>query len=105
MAGAGMCLDDFPFATADDAHDRPGIMTISRQRAIEQFGGPLGGTVYVGDGVWDARACRVLGIPFIGVGRGAGAKRLSEEGAMVVFPDLSDGNSFLKTLDGIAGTV
>ena len=43
--------------------------------------------VYVGDGIWDARACRQLQLPFVGVGAGAHAKKLREEGARAVFPD------------------
>jgi phosphoglycolate phosphatase-like HAD superfamily hydrolase len=50
----------------------------------------------VGDGVWDARACRSLGIPFIGIGTGSRAKRLSAEGAVCVFPDFSDTDIFLR---------
>ena len=57
MASAGMCFDDHPAASADDALDRESIMRLSRQRAAERYGGSFACTVYVGDGVWDARAC------------------------------------------------
>jgi phosphoglycolate phosphatase-like HAD superfamily hydrolase len=54
--------------------------------------------VYVGDGVWDARACRSVGIPFIGIGTGSRVTRLSAEGAVCVFSDFSDVDIFLKTV-------
>jgi phosphoglycolate phosphatase-like HAD superfamily hydrolase len=43
--------------------------------------------VYVGDGVWDARAARRLGYAFVGIGDGA--ERLREEGASMVVGDLT----------------
>jgi phosphoglycolate phosphatase-like HAD superfamily hydrolase len=54
--------------------------------------------VYVGDGVWDARACRGVGIPFIGIGTGSRATRLAAEGAVCVFPDFSDADIFLRSV-------
>jgi phosphoglycolate phosphatase-like HAD superfamily hydrolase len=81
MATAGMCFDDHPAASADDALDRESIMRLSMQRAATRYGGPFADTVYVGDGVWDARACRALGIPFIGIGSGVRTTRLASEGA------------------------
>jgi phosphoglycolate phosphatase-like HAD superfamily hydrolase len=96
MASAGMCFDDHPAATADDALDRESIMRLSKQRAAERYGETFARTVYVGDGVWDARACRSLGIPFIGIGTGNRATRLSAERAVCVLPDFSDADIFLK---------
>jgi len=88
MASAGMCFDDHPAASADDAHDRESIMKISIQRAIERHGASFSKTVYVGDGVWDARACRTLGIPFIGIGSGErAALRLLTIGDRTVLRD------------------
>ena len=69
------------------------IIRLSMRRAAERYGG-LGSTVYVGDGVWDARACRNVGIPFVGIGTGIRATRLSAEGAVCVFPDFSDTDLF-----------
>jgi phosphoglycolate phosphatase-like HAD superfamily hydrolase len=98
MASAGMCFDDHPAASADDALDRESIMRISKQRAAERHGELFACTVYVGDGVWDARACRSVGIPFIGIGTESRATRLSAEGAVCVFPDLSDSDLFLRSV-------
>jgi phosphoglycolate phosphatase-like HAD superfamily hydrolase len=101
MASAGMCFDDHPSASADDAPDRESIMKLSLQRAVERYEGPFGCTVYVGDGVWDARACQAPGIPFIGVGSGARAARLVTEGAIRVLQDFSDADLFLGSLNEI----
>jgi phosphoglycolate phosphatase-like HAD superfamily hydrolase len=98
MASAGMCFDDHPAASADDALDRESIMTLSRQRAAERYGESFACTVYVCDGVWDARACRSVGIPFIGIGTGSRATRLFAEGAVCVFPDFSDADIFLRSV-------
>jgi phosphoglycolate phosphatase-like HAD superfamily hydrolase len=101
MASAGMCFDDYPAASADDALDRESIMKLSMRRAAERYGGPFAGPVYVGDAIWDARACRALGVPFIGIGSGVRAARLASEGAIRVFPDFSDKDSFLESLAGL----
>lgn len=98
MASAGMCFDDHPAASADDALDRESIMKLSRQRAAERYGGSFACTVYVGDGVWDARACRNIGIPFIGIGTRSRATRLIAEGAVCVFPDFCDADLFLRSV-------
>jgi phosphoglycolate phosphatase-like HAD superfamily hydrolase len=105
MASAGLCFDDHPAASADDAHDRESIMRISKQRAVERHGVPFVSTVYVGDGVWDARACRTLGIPFIGIGSGARATRLASEGAVRVFKDFFNTDLFLEGLNEITQAV
>ncbi|HET9367736.1 MAG TPA: HAD family hydrolase [Candidatus Udaeobacter sp.] len=98
MASAGMCFDDHPAASADDALERESIIRLSRQRAAERYWESFAGTVYVGDGVWDARACQSVGIPFIGIGTGSRATRLSAEGAVCVFPDFSDADMFLRSV-------
>ncbi len=105
MASAGMCFDDHPAASADDALERESIMQLSKQRAREWYGEPFAGTVYVGDGVWDARACRALGIPFIGIGSGPRAVRLASEGAVRVFRDFSEDGLFLESLDELSQAV
>ena len=101
MASAGLCYDDYPAASSDDAFDRESIIRLSMQRATERYG-KCGSTVYVGDDVWDARACRNVGVSFIGVATDGRASRLSEEGAVCVLPDLSDTDLFLSSLYEIA---
>ena len=100
MASAGMDYDAYPSASADDAPERESILRLAVERAAVRYG-RLDDSVYIGDGVWDARACRALGIPFIGIGRGSKADRLLDEGAVQVFGDLADGDLFLRVLQNL----
>jgi phosphoglycolate phosphatase-like HAD superfamily hydrolase len=104
MTSAGMCYDAYPSASCDDAPERDSIIKLSMQKAVSRFGGPFVSAVYVGDGVWDARACRKVGIPFIGIGTGGRAEKLAAEGAVLVLRDFSDSDLFLDGLDRIAQT-
>src|SRR5438093_6449930 len=54
MASAGMCFDDHPTATADDALDRESIMALSKQSAADRYGESFACSVYVGDEVLGA---------------------------------------------------
>jgi len=74
LAAAGIDFSTFPIATSSDTPRRADIIRLAAERA----GLPLSQTVYVGDGVWDMRACRELEIPFIGTG--GRTHRLSESG-------------------------
>ena len=97
MRSAGLCYDDYPAASSDDALDRESIIRLSMRRAAERYG-RVGSTVYVGDGVWDARACRNIGIPFIGIAAAGRGAPLSAEGAICVFPGFADTDLFLSSL-------
>ena len=65
LNAAGFDIEDIPFACASDRYSRAEIITLAAERA----GLPVERAVYVGDGLWDLKATRQLGIPFIGVGR------------------------------------
>jgi phosphoglycolate phosphatase-like HAD superfamily hydrolase len=101
MASAGMSYDEYPSASADDAPDRESIIKLAIERASRRVGGSFSGAVYVGDGVWDGRACRNLGIPFIGIGAGTQGKKLAGAGAAGIFSDLTDADSLLATIENI----
>ena len=87
---SGLDLSRFPMATASEARRRPEIIKLAAARA----GRLLADSVYVGDGVWDLRACRELGIPFIGTGDRtlplleAGAQHICEHLEIPLFTDL-----------------
>ena len=102
MVSAGLCYDDYPAASSDDALERETIVRLSMRKAAERYG-RFSDVVYVGDGVWDARACRSVGIPFIGVATDGRAARLAAEGAVYVFPDFSDADLFWSRLREIKG--
>ena len=100
MASAGMDYDVYPSASADDAPERAAIMQLAVERAASRYG-RFDDSVYVGDGVWDARACLALGIPFIGIGVAGQAEKLRQAGAVNVFADLMDSDGFLQVLQSI----
>lgn len=99
MASAGLCFDDFPAASSDDAIDRESIIRLAIQRANERFSS-TDSAVYVGDGLWDVRASRNLGIPFIGIARGDRAAGLRAAGAVCVMPDFTNPDLFLNSVRG-----
>jgi phosphoglycolate phosphatase-like HAD superfamily hydrolase len=78
LRAAGIPLDGIPMETSSDFYSRAEIIS----GAVSKAGRTLRETVYVGDGLWDLRACRALGIPFMGVGgrrdqlRAAGAEHI-----------------------------
>jgi phosphoglycolate phosphatase-like HAD superfamily hydrolase len=91
LASAGLPVDAFPWASADDALDRADILRTAIERAGQGYGqDAFEKVVYVGDGVWDVRAAMALGIGFLGLAAGYKAGRLVEEGASWVLPDFSD---------------
>lgn len=97
---AGVPWRELPAAFACDARPREAIIRIAAQRAAERAGvAGFERIVYVGDGVWDVRACRTAGFPFVGVATGERAERLRREGAGAVLPDYADAAAFLAALD------
>ena len=65
LSAAGINVDGIPIATSSDRLARAEIIAL----VVERAGRRLAEAVYVGDGLWDLRACRTLGVPFIGTGR------------------------------------
>lgn len=99
LDAAGLDLSLWPLATSSDASRRTEIIALAAQRA----GQPLSAAIYVGDGLWDLRACRELGIPFIGTGAKAAA--LQAAGAEHIVEPLEPA-AFLCALEAVraAGT-
>jgi len=64
LQSAGLDYSDFPLATANDHHERTGIMEIALSRLGQQFES----ITYYGDGPWDREACAALDWRFIPVG-------------------------------------
>jgi phosphoglycolate phosphatase-like HAD superfamily hydrolase len=88
LGAAGIDVSRFPMATSSEASRRTDIIKLAAQQA----GRPLSEVVYVGDGIWDLKACCDLGISFVGTGtrldslKHAGAKHMIEilEGARLL---------------------
>jgi len=64
LESAGLDCANFPLATANDHHERTGIMEI----ALSHLGGRFKSVTYYGDGPWDRDACQRLGWEFVAVG-------------------------------------
>lgn len=61
------------------------------QHALTRIGRGTDGAVYFGDGIWDARASRRLGIGFVGIAAEAGKReRLEAEGVTVILDGFGD---------------
>jgi phosphoglycolate phosphatase-like HAD superfamily hydrolase len=86
LRAAGIPFEDIPLVTSSEHYSRADIIAA----AVAQAGGSLAETVYVGDGLWDLRACRKLGIPFIGTGRRRDKLQLA--GALHILEDLTPSN-------------
>jgi len=80
---AGLDVTGLPMMTSSEHYSRADII----RAAVTLAGRSLDEAAYVGDGVWDLRACHKLGIPFIGVGRRR--EKLRAAGAGQVLPDLT----------------
>ena len=79
----------FPTGFSDDSSSRSQIISYAIKRALAK-GTNFERITYVGDGVWDARACKELEIPFVGRANGERASLLESEGAIGVVPDFRD---------------
>jgi len=90
---SGFDVTGIPFASSSDARRRVDIITLAAARA----GCSLADAIYVGDGVWDVKAARELGMGFIGVGRKH--ELLRAHGARRVFESFRDTDRFLSALD------
>ena len=100
LTSAGLPLAHLPAAFADDAHAREAIMESSLKRAaLAACRDSFDAVVYIGDGVWDARATRNLGYHFIGIAHEpTKIARLHAEGAEHVFPGFRDTEAILTLL-------
>ena len=98
LAGAGIPADGLPAAFCDSSSDRTEIMRLSLRLSLgrhrrEKFDR----VVYFGDGSWDARACRQLCWPFVGVETDE-SDRLRTHGADQVIKDYCD-------IDAVLGAI
>lgn len=94
LHAAGISHHDITMMTSSEYFSRAEIIA----SAVERSGGALDNAIYVGDGLWDYRACQILGIPFIGVGRRH--ELLRQAGASHVLPDLEP-PEFLRVVSQI----
>lgn len=82
LHAAGIPFESIPMVTSSEHYSRADIIAA----AVKKAGCRLEDALYVGDGLWDMRACAKLGIPFIGVGRRR--EKLRDAGAIHTLLDL-----------------
>jgi len=96
---AGIELDDFPAAFADDGLSREEILKAAVLKAQLRYDEDhFARIVSVGDGVWDVRTARKLRFPFLGIGREERRNKLSRAGATHVITDFANYTEVLRCL-------
>ena len=99
LRAAGLELGGAPAAFAEDGLSREEILLAAVARAREVYGvESFERVVSMGDGLWDVRAARNLGFAFVGLARGARAKRLRRAGASHVVEDFKDYGRLMRCL-------
>lgn len=111
LAAAGLPLDGLP---ATFSHrclrthapaSRAEIIAATRRKLApgdREPGSAAPRAVYVGDGLWDLRAARQLGIGFVGVRHDADESRLRAEGAQRIVHHYRDPLAFIALLEEAA---
>ena len=99
LKAAGIGVDDYPAAFADDGFSREEILqsAVLQARALYRQD-HFARIVSVGDGVWDVRTARNLKFPFLGIGSGDREKKLRRAGATHVLKDFADYNRLIRCL-------
>lgn len=99
LDAARLPVHALPIATSDDHEDRQVIIRTAIARALREAPSEstldrararFGDLVYVGDGVWDARAARALGMGFVGVRVRGDTARLQAQGARLLCRGFAD---------------
>ncbi len=90
---SGFKTDDVPFASSSDTRRRADIISLAALRA----GYAVSNAVYVGDGLWDIKAARELGMRFVGVG--TGHELLRQHGASRVLASFADKSLFFSLIN------
>lgn len=89
-----------PAAFADHGITREAILAAAMVMARGKYRQPQFTQVtYVGDGVWDVRSARQLGIRFIGVAHGEKETALRAAGATAIIQDFTDFVHFREALE------
>jgi phosphoglycolate phosphatase-like HAD superfamily hydrolase len=90
---SGFMIEDIPFASSSDTRRRADIIALAASRA----GSGVSDAVYVGDGLWDLKATRELGMRFVGVGRRHELLRV--HGASQVLATFAERSQFFRFLN------
>lgn len=94
-SGLGLGL---PLVGSDRHHAREDIVLAAIEAASLRSGQGFDRIVSLGNAAWDVRTAAKLGLPFVGIGEGAGAERLRAAGAACILPDFADLDRTLSAL-------
>ena len=99
LKAAGIDVEDFPAAFAEDAFMREEILQSVVLKALKLYQqNHFERIVSVGDGLWDVRTARNLMLPFLGRNSGEGKEKLIGAGATHVIKDFTDYNELIFCL-------
>jgi len=89
LQAIGIPYEEVPFSHSDHLLSREEIVRDAIAQAKEQYSTSFENILYFGDGEWDFKTCKNLGIPFIGVDCTNNGK-LKKLGAPYVIKDYTD---------------
>lgn len=96
----GFDLGDLVFVSSNDHFDRSTITSMAIAKSSNKYGKrSFEKTTYVGDGLWDLRTSKAMGINFIGVDFHQN-NQLTSAGADHVIYDFTNTTQFLEWLKG-----
>jgi len=90
-------LTKVPFSNSNYHKTREGITLHAIDQAKEKYQQDFEEIIYFGDGAWDYKTCKNLGIKFIGIDI-TGNQKLIKLGADIVFPNFLDVTAIFKCL-------
>lgn len=91
---------EFPLASSNDGVSREAIIQAAVAKARRYYGvGTFERAVSVGDGTWDVRTARQLGLPFVGVSAERREELLLSLGVSHVLPDFQDQETVFQAFD------
>jgi phosphoglycolate phosphatase-like HAD superfamily hydrolase len=97
---AQLDIAGFPAAFADHGITREVILAAAMMMARAKYQQPQFTQVtYIGDGVWDVRSARQLGIGFVGVAQGDKETALRAAGATAIIQDFTNYDRFKEELE------
>ncbi len=97
LKGIGLDYSNIAFANSDHFKTRADITRHAMTQIKEKHTNTSEDVVYFGDGAWDYKTCKELGIRFIGIDILNDGK-LKALGAKVVFSDFTDREGIMRTV-------
>jgi len=98
LEGIELDMTKLPFSNSDYHKTREGITLHTIEQAKEKYQQEFEEIIYFGDGEWDYKTCKNLGIKFIGIDI-TNNKKLIKLGAKIVFPNFLDATAVFKSLE------